>query len=157
MTSPHHFKTEYLLDKAHFSECFDESVTIDTSLKVYTKASAFFLIGVILLFTGMNAFASWFIIGLGVLEALNIKFKKSWWLLRQMVSKASGNKVTLIVDDQGINSESFYVKSQILWGDVTDITSTQRGFLIKHAGTSYISKQVLNEETINFITDKIVK
>ncbi|QFU21565.1 YcxB family protein [Shewanella eurypsychrophilus] len=155
MTVPFSFKTEYLLDKAHFSECFDESVTLDTSLKAYTKAIGFFFIGVALLLTGMNAFASFFVIGLGVLEALNIKFKKTWWLWRQMMSKAAGNNVTLTVDEQGISTDSFYVKSEILWCDVSEIKSTQRGFLIKHSGTSYISKQVLNEEAISFITSKI--
>ncbi|EDQ01121.1 hypothetical protein [Shewanella benthica] len=156
MTSPFSYTTKYSLDKAHFSECFDESVTIDTTWRAYTKALGFFFVGVALLLTGMNAYASWFVIGLGTLEWGNVKFKKTWWLWRQMMSKAAENEVTLTLDEQGIGSHSFYVNSQILWGDVSEIIVTARGFLIKHpAGTNYVSKQVLNETALAFINNKV--
>ena len=156
MTSPFSYTTQYSLDKAHFSECFDESVTIDTTWRAYTKALGFFFVGVALLLTGMDAYASWFVIGLGALEWGNVKFKKTWWLWRQMMSKAAGNEVTLTLDEQGISSHSFYVKSQILWSDVSEIIATDRGFLIKHpGGTSYVSKQVLNETALAFINNRV--
>ncbi|AQS39701.1 hypothetical protein Sps_04616 [Shewanella psychrophila] len=155
MNSPFSYTTQYILDKPHFSECFDESVTIDTSWRAYTKAIGFFFIGIALLLTGMNAYASWFVIGLGVLEGGNVKFKKTWWLWRQMMSKAAGNEVMLTIDEQGVSSHSFYVKSQILWTDVSEIVTTDRGFLIKHpTGTSYVSKQVLDEAALAFICSK---
>ena len=156
MTSPFSYTTQYSLDKAHFSECFDESVTIDITWRAYTKALGFFFVGVALLLTGINAYASWFVIGLGALEWGNVKFKKTWWLWRQMMSKAAGNEVTLTLDEQGISSHSFYVKSQILWSDVSEIIATDRGFLIKHpGGTSYVSKQVLNETALAFINNRV--
>ncbi len=156
MNSPFSYTTQYILDEPHFSECFDESVTIDNSWRAYSKAIGVFFVGVVLLLTGMNAYASWFVIGLGVLEAGNVQFKKTWWLWRQMMSKSAGNEVTLILDEQGISSHSFYVKGQILWANVSEVIATDKGFLIKHlGGTSYVSKQVLNETALAFVNSKV--
>ncbi len=155
MNSEYSYTTQYTLDKSHFSECFDESVTIDTSIRAYRKAIIFTLIGVLLLLTGINAYASWFLIALGVLEALNIRYKKPWWLLRQMMSKAANNEVTLTIDTKGISNDSFYVKGTILWQDIVSIKETEQGFLLNQNKTvSYLSKRSLDEEAIAFVVSK---
>ncbi len=149
------YSTTYILDKTHFNECFDESVKIDNSLKPYTKAIGFFFIGVALLLTNTNAYASWFLVGLGVVEALNVKFNKTWWLWRQMMSKAAGNEVSLTVNEQGVITHSLYVNSKISWDDTSEIEATKQGFLIKHSGgTSYLSRSTLSSEAIAFIIEK---
>ena len=155
MNSEYSYTTQYTLDKSHFSECFDESVTTDTSIRAYRKAIIFTLIGVLLLLTGINAYASWFLIALGVLEALNIRYKKPWWLLRQMMSKAANNEVTLTIDTKGISNDSFYVKGTILWQDIVAIKETEQGFLLNQAkSVSYLSKRSLYEEAIAFVASK---
>lgn len=152
MKSEYSYTTQYTLDKSHFSECFDESVVIDTSIRAHKKAIIFILIGIVLLLTGINAYASWFLIVLGVLEALNIRYKKPWWLMRQMVSKAANNEVTLTINEQGISNDSFYVKGTILWQDVVSMSESEQGFLIKQANTvNYLSKRSLDEEAIAFV------
>ncbi|MCL1049085.1 YcxB family protein [Shewanella abyssi] len=158
MKSEYRYTTQYTLDKSHFSECFDESVVIDTSIRAYRKAIIFTLMGILLLLTGINAYASWFLIGLGVLEALNIRYKKPWWLMRQMMSKAASNEVTLTIDENGISNDSFYVKGTILWQDVVSISETKQGFLIKQTKTvSYLSKRSLDEEAIRFVCGKMAQ
>jgi len=155
MNSPFSFTSHYILDKTYFSECFDESVTIDHSFKAYYKAIGFFLVGTALLFTGTNAYASLFLVGLGALEMLSIKYKKTWWLWRQMMSKAANNDVELTIDEQGISSNSFYVDSTVLWNEISELTITSKGFLIKHSnGVSYISKRSLDTAAIEFISSK---
>jgi len=155
MNSPFSFTSHYILDKTHFSECFDESVTIDKSPRAYYKAIGFILVGTALLLTGTNAYASLFLVGLGALEALSVKFKKTWWLWRQMMSKAASNEVKLTIDEQGISSESIYVNSSILWSEITELTVTNRGFLIKNSkGMNYISKRSLDAAAIEFIKSK---
>ncbi|MFT5789859.1 MAG: hypothetical protein ACI8SJ_001978, partial [Shewanella sp.] len=100
-------------------------------------------------------YASWFLIGLGVLEALNVRYKKPWWLMRQMMSKAASNEVTLTIDEQGISNDSFYVTGTILWQDVVSMSETEQGFLIKQANTvSYLSKRSLDKEAIAFVSAK---
>ncbi|WOT04509.1 YcxB family protein [Shewanella youngdeokensis] len=156
MKSQHSYTTQYTLDKSHFSECFDESVVIDNSIRAYRKAIIFSFIGILLLLTNINAYASWFLIALGVLEALNIYYKKPWWLMRQMVSKAANNEVTLTVDETGITHDSFYVNGTVLWQDIATITETKQGFLLKQAKTvSYISKRSLDEATLGFVRQKM--
>jgi hypothetical protein len=73
-----------------------------------------------------------------------------------MMSKAAGNEVQLVIDEQGIHSQSEYVNSDILWKDITEHTCSNRGYLIKHlAGNSYLSKRILNDDSIEFINSKL--
>lgn len=156
MKSEYRYTTQYSLDKSHFNECFDESVVIDTSIRAHRKSIIFALIGIILMLTGINAYASWFIIALGVLEALTVRYKKPWWLMRQMMSKAANNEVTLTIDEQGISNDSFYVKGTILWQNVVSISETEQGFLLKQANAvNYLSKRSLDEDAIAFVRGKM--
>ncbi|GIU45648.1 YcxB family protein [Shewanella algidipiscicola] len=156
MSDPFHYTTQFTLDKAYYAECFDQSVTQDTSIKTYYKAIGFIVIGTALLLTGSNSYASWFIVGLGVLEALSVKFKRSWWLMRQMWSKAAGNETTLTIDERGISTHSYCVDSLIAWDEMYRINETDKGFLITLAkGTSYVSKSHLSTQACDFIRAKI--
>ncbi|GIU21299.1 YcxB family protein [Shewanella sp. MBTL60-007] len=155
MNEQYSYTTQYTLDKSHFSECYDESVVVDTSIRAYRKAIIFTVVGTALMLTNINGYASWFIIALGALEAVSVYFRKPWWLMRQMMSKAANNEVTLTIDESGITNDSFYVQGTILWQDVTSITPTEQGFLIKHSkGTSYLSKRSLDETATQFVLDK---
>ncbi|MCG9729832.1 YcxB family protein [Shewanella sp. Isolate13] len=155
MNEQYSYTTQYTLDKSHFSECYDESVVVDTSIRAYRKAIIFTVVGTALMLTNINGYASWFIIALGALEAVSVYFRKPWWLMRQMMSKAANNEVTLTIDESGITNDSFYVQGTILWQDVTSITPTEQGFLIKHSkGTSYLSKRSLDETATQFVLNK---
>lgn len=156
MNQQYSYTTQYTLDKSHFSECYDESVVVDKTIRAYRKAIIFSIVGIALLLTNINGYASWFIIALGALEALSVYFRKPWWLMRQMMSKAANNEVTLTIDESGITNDSFYVQGTILWQDINSITSTEQGFLIKHAkGTSYLSKRSLDEQATEFVSSKM--
>ncbi|MCG9695834.1 YcxB family protein [Shewanella sp. Isolate11] len=156
MTAPFSYTSTFTLDKSYYSECFDESVNQVHSIKTYTKAILFGLAGCALLLTAANNYASWFIIALGVLEALSIKFKRPWWLLRQMWSRAAGNDVTLTIDDTGIHTQSDYINTLIEWQQVYRINETDKGFLIIVAkGKNYLSKRYLDDSATDFIRSKI--
>lgn len=156
MSSPFSYTKSYVLDKEYFTECFEESVTDNRSIRAYYKSIGFFLIGTSLLLTGVNAYASLFIVGLGAVEGLSVRFKKTWWLWRQMMSKAAGNEVQLVIDEQGIHSQSEYVNSHIPWKDITEHSCSDRGYLIKHiAGTNYLSKRTLDANSTDFINNKL--
>ncbi len=155
MTIQNRYSTTYILDKAHFAECYDQSVRPDPTLKPYYKAIGFCLMGIALIFTDISLYLAYFFVGLGVVDALNIKYHRAWWLMRQMISKAANNEVTLLVDEKGIHTASQYVNSHILWSDVYRIVETDTGFLITHkAGTSYISASCLDNSCITFIRSK---
>jgi len=156
MTTPFYFSTTYILDKSHFSETFDESVTVDKSNTVYFKTIVLALLGLgILIFTDVNPYAAWFIVALGAIEALSIRFRKSWWLARQLISKAANADVTLTIDEKSVSSKSFYVKSEILWTEITRISQTAQGWLLYHeAGKNYLSNRCLSDSAKEFINTK---
>jgi hypothetical protein len=157
MSQPFSYSTTYELDKAHFQECFSESVVIVTPINAYKKSTVLTIAGMLLvLFTQMNPYAAWFVFALGILEAVSTYYRKPWWVMRQMLSKAAKGNVDLTIDEQGIVSKSFYASLTLLWSDVLFIEKTQLGWLIKHAkGRSYISNKNLSAAAIVFLTEKL--
>ena len=150
------FSTSYVLDKTHFSECYDESVITDKSIRAYYKSIGLFTAGVILIFSPIDKYLAWFILSLGVIEALNVYYNKAWWLMRQRLSKASGNNVNLIINEDGIFVKSNFVDTKTLWSDIIEIKQTEKGFLLKlNKSTSYISNRCLSNDAISFIKNKI--
>jgi len=158
MTTPFTYTGKFTLDKVHFNECYLESSTLTRDFRSYFKSSVLMFFGLILLlFTEVNAYAAWFIVALGVLEALSVYYHKAWWVMRQMMSRASNSEVTITIDDKGVLNESFYHKGMILWSNVTEIKETKQGFvLLFENGKSYLSKRVLSVDAQAFINDKIL-
>lgn len=160
------FTTSFTLDKAHYSECYTQSSTLSHDKKTYFKANVLTVFGlIILLATPVNPYAAWFVIALGLLETVSVYYHKPWWVIRQMLSKASHSEVKLTIDEQGILTESFHINNRILWTDVTLVTETELGFLIYFslgktamgkdiASKSYISKSCLSDEATAFIGQK---
>ena len=161
MNSPTSFTSKFTLDKAHFNECYRESTVLDLSAKAFFKSAVLMLFGLtLLLFTPVDAYAAWFIIALGILEALSLYYNQPWWVLRQMLSKASNSEVTLTIDEQGVLSESFYHNGRILWQDITAINETSLGFVLhfnvgKNTSKSYLSKSCLSSDAQQFIISKV--
>ncbi|MCF2947956.1 YcxB family protein [Paraglaciecola aquimarina] len=155
---PFNYTTTYTLDKSHFSETFDESVTIDPSKKIYLKSVLLGMFGAaLLLFTALDPYVCWFVIALGALEALSIRFRKPWWLARQMLSKAANTELTLTIDEEGVCTKSFSVESKIAWEDVTKIEQTEQGFLLyQEKQKSYLSNRILSDDAQQFIKAKAV-
>ncbi len=160
MNSPLSFTSKFTLDKDHFNECYSESTILDLSAKAFFKSGVLMAFGlIILLFTPVNAYAAWFIVALGILEALSLYYNKPWWVLRQMLSKASNSEVTLTIDEQGVLSESFYHNGRILWQEITTIKETSQGFVVhfnvgKSTGKSYLSKSCLSNDAKQYIISK---
>jgi len=160
MNSSLSYTSTFILDKAHFNECYSESTTLVLSIKAFFKSGVLMLFGLtLLLFTQVNAYAAWFVIALGILEALSLYYSQPWWVLRQMLSKASNSEVTLTIDEQGVLSESFYHNGRILWQDITSIQETNLGFILhfnvgKGTGKSYLSKSYLSSDAQFYIQSK---
>jgi hypothetical protein len=156
MTNPFSYSTTFVLDKAHFNECFSNSVVIDHSWLAFRKAIIFSLIGIVLvLFTNLNAYVGYFLLGLGCVEALSHKYQQPWWVTRQMLSRAAGSEVTLTLDETGIHTHSFYLDTHILWQDIKEVNQTKDGFLVAHIkGKSYISNTCLSENARAFLSSK---
>jgi Mg2+/citrate symporter len=167
MTQTDSFTAKFTLDKAHYTECYTQSSTLEHNRKTYFKANILTVFGVIILLaTPVNPYAAWFVIALGILETVSVYYHQSWWVLRQRMSKASGSEVTLTIDSQGILTESFHVNSRILWSDVTSVIKSELGFIVHFslgktvtgkdiASKSYISRSCLSDDACKFIAEKI--
>jgi hypothetical protein len=107
----------------------------------------------LIVFTQVNAYIGWFIIALGGLEVFSLRYRKSWWLARQLLSKAANTELTLIIDEKGLSSQSVHIQSHIAWADVTKLEKTKLGWLLYHAGgKTYLSQRCLSEGANDFVS-----
>lgn len=148
MTTPFSYSHTFTLDKDHFNECYSQSVVNDQSIKAYFKAIVLSLFGILLvLFSDVNPYAAWFVFALGILEAVSIYYRQPWWVMRQLLGKSAKGDVTLIVDDKGIATNSFYIKNMVLWQNILAFKKTDLGWVISHEfGNNYISDSCLSDE-----------
>ena len=161
MTEQTSFQAKFILNKAHFTECYTQTSTVEHNRKTYFKANILTVFGLfILLFTPVNPYTAWFVIGLGLVESLSVYYHQPWWVFRQMLSKASNSEVTLTIDEKGILTESFHVNARLLWADVTDVKETELGFVIffqvgKSQSKHYLSKSILSSDAQAFIKTQV--
>ena len=150
------YTTEYTLDKAHFTECFDESVTASPLLVRYAKALVLMGFGFLMLYaTSIDAYIASFILVLGFIDALGVYYRRAWWVARQVISKAAGSTITLTIDETAITSQSVHVETSILWAEVETLKQTQQGWLVTgKAGKSYVSSSSLSAEAMAFLSLK---
>lgn len=151
MTTTSSHSHTFTLDKAHFNECYSQSVVNDQSVKAYFKSIILSLFGIILvLFSDVNVYAAWFVFALGILEAVSLYYRQPWWVMRQLLGKSGNNEVTLTVDEKGIAINSFYIKSMVLWDNMSAIKKTSLGWVICHElGNNYISDSCLSSDAIS--------
>ena len=159
MTSEFSYSTTFTLDKSYFKECFEQSVNVDHTWQAYFKAIFFSTFGgLLVIFTPINPYVAWFLFGIGIVEALSVYYQKPWWVTRQMLGKASNSEVTLTIDENGINSHSFYIDDMFSWQDIVDISSTDKGWIFQHnKGKNYISSSFLNDDAETFLQQKALE
>ena len=121
--------------------------------KDYGKAALFGVVGVSLFFVeAEHYYFPFFIFCLAVVEMLSVKHRQTWWVWRQLMSKAANGSVKLTIDENGITTESEHVNTQIDWSDVNAIEQTRKGLLLRHkGGINYLSAKHLGNEIIEFI------
>lgn len=148
--------TEFLLDKAHFQECFDETALVKVGKKAYYKSIFLLVLGLFAAsFAQEYKSLALFIFVLSAIEALSVFFAKQWWVWRQQLSRAANNKVTLIIDNKGIATNAVHKNLEVSWSSVSEVQQTAQGIIVVHsAGRSYLSRQHLSEEAVNFIEKK---
>jgi len=150
-----HFESEFILNRQHLEECYDQSSAFTKKRTPRYKFMAFLVVAAVLIlfFGGAQSSLGYFLIGLTVLEFINFKYRRAWWLMRQVWSRNSGNKITLIIDDKGIKTQSLYNNSQLLWSDINKIDETAKGLMLtlNNGAFHYLSKANLNDPLIAFI------
>jgi len=153
------FSSNFILDREHFSECYDQSALINPPKKMrYQFIGMLLLVGfLIMIFTEQPVAVGLFFIGLAFVEFFSFKYRRAWWLSRQMWSKNSGNKITLNIDDDAIEIVSLYQNQTFNWTAIKEINETPLGVILKleNGAQSYLSKSSLSDEVINFMNAKL--
>lgn len=154
-----HFETEFILDRQHLEECYDQSLPFTKNRTPRFKLMTFLILaaGLILLLGEQQNTLAFFLLALAVLELLSFRYRRAWWLTRQLWSRNSGNSIKLIIDDKGIKTQSLYNNSQLLWSDIDKVDETEKGLMLslKKGPANYLSKANLNEQVIAFIKQQL--
>lgn len=148
-------QSKFVLNREHFEECFDQSLLLGEKPSPRYKLMTFLLFagGAIIIFGNQQKTVGLFIISLSFVEYFSFRYRRAWWLMRQMWSKNSHNTVTLTISEQGIKTESLYHNSELLWDEIENRVETPKGImlLLKNGAKNYLSKSSLDEQAIALI------
>lgn len=154
-----HFESEFILNRQHLEECYDQSLPFAKNRTPRFKLMAFLVVAavLILLLGEQQNTLAFFLLALAFLELISFRYRRAWWLTRQLWSRNSGNTIKLIIDDKGIETQSLYNNSQLLWSDIIKVDETEKGLMLtlKNGGSNYLSKSNLNDLVIEFIKGQV--
>ena len=149
------FNTQFTLSRDYLAECFDQSLPYGKNSKAnYLLPALLFSVGAGLLFlTEQPKVAGGTLIALAVLELFHIRFRRSWWLMRQMWGRSANSEVKLSMDEEGVRTENPYTQSALLWADIKCVIETDLGLILvaKSGGQQYLSKSLFSAELISEI------
>lgn len=146
------FTTQFILSRDYLAECFDQSLPYGKNAKPnYVYPALLLAGGVSLLFlTGQPKFIGSMLIALAVLELFHIRYRRAWWLARQMLGRSADSEVTLTINDTEIRTHSPYAQTALLWIDIERVIETDLGLILvtKSGGQQYLSKALFSAELI---------
>jgi len=149
------YQHKFILDRQYYTEVYEQTAEKKIGWQAYKKAIILFLVGLFVSAFATNAkfiHLSYFVVGLGVVEALSVRFGQTWWVWRQLMSRAANNPAELTVDDEGISINSAYIHQTLNWPEITSVTQSTKGFVfVKDGARHYLSKSTLTPESISFI------
>ncbi|MGH1372090.1 MAG: YcxB family protein [Cellvibrionaceae bacterium] len=145
----------YILNREYFSECFDQTADTAPNPKRYLLAVMLAIFAAVLFIAETDVYIAWFMVCLSIVELLSIRYKRAWWITRQMLSRAAGSKVTIHIDAQGISTHSSHHQLSMPWSEITNIKATEKGFLVSHgSGNRYVSNSGLDEDAVTLLNTK---
>lgn len=152
------FATQFTLSRDYLAECFDQSLPHGKNARPnYLFPALLFAAGTgLLFFTEQPGIAGWMLIALAVLELVHIRFRRAWWLTRQMWGKSAGTEVRLTLDAQGIHTQNHDTQSSVLWTEIEQVIETDLGLILvaKSGGQQYLSKSLFPAALVSEITDR---
>jgi len=149
------FNTQFTLSRDYLAECFDQSLPYGKNAKPnYLFPALLFAAGAgSLFFTEQPKVVGSIFIALAVLELIHIRFRRAWWLTRQMWGRGAGSEVKLTIDEDGIQTQNSDTQTALLWADIERVIETDLGLILvaKSGGQQYLSKSLFSAELISEI------
>lgn len=153
------FNTQFTLSRDYLAECFDQSLPYGKNAKPNYLFPAL-LCGAgagLLIFTQQPKVIGSMLIALAALELIHIRFRRAWWLTRQMWGKGAGSEVKLTIDENGIQTQNAHTQTALLWTDIERVIETNLGLilLVKSGRQQYLSKALFSPELVSEIAARI--
>lgn len=149
------FNTTFTLSREYLAECFDESLPHGKHAKPHYLFPALMLVAGagLLFFTEQPKIAGSMLVALAVLELIHSRYRRAWWLARQMWAKSADSEVTLTVNDEGVTTQSPYTETKLLWTDVSRVIETDLGLILldKSGRQQYLSKSLFPKKLLGEI------
>ena len=150
------FNTQFILSRDYLAECSDQSLPYGKNAEPnYLFPALLFAAGAgLLFFTEQPKVTGSILIALAVLELIHIRFRRAWWLTRQMWGRSANSEVKLTIDVDGIQTQNPSTQTSLLWADVERVIETDLGLILvaKSGGQQYLSKSLFSAELISEIT-----
>jgi len=152
-----HYQTSFTLDRAHATECFEESESVKVKKNRYLKAVVFAVAAIGLFVANIDDHIAFIIALLAIVEAASVYYRRGWWVIRQMLGNSANTEVGIVIDDSGIHIKSVQVENDILWDNITALTETSRGYILAldSGGQSYLSKSILDADVTAYMLAKV--
>ena len=149
------FSTQFTLSRDYLAECFDQSLPHGKNATPNYLFPALLLVAGagLLAFVEQPKIAGFILIAMGVLELIHIRYRRAWWLARQMWGKSANSEVKLTIDADGVQTENPYTQTSLLWADVERVIETDLGLILvaRSGGQQYLSKSLFPVELIREI------
>jgi YcxB-like protein len=149
------FSTQFTLSREYLAECFDQSLPYGKNARPnYLFPAVLLAAGTgLLFFTEQPKVLGWIPIAMAVLELIHIRFRRAWWLARQMWGRSANSEVKLTIDAEGIQTQNPHTQTSIMWTDIERVIETDLGLILvaKSGGQQYLSKSLLSTELISEI------
>lgn len=152
------FNTQFTLSRDYLGECFDQSLPYGKNAKPnYLFPALLFAAGAgLLFFTEQSRIVGSMFIALAALELIHIRYRRAWWLARQMLGKNADSEVKLNIDEDGVQTQNAGTQTALLWADIERVIETDLGLILvaKSGGQQYLSKSLFSAELISEIVAK---
>lgn len=149
------FNTQFTLSRDYLAECFDQSLPYGQNAKPnYVFPALLFVFGAgLLFFTEQPKIVGSLLIALAILELIHMRYRRAWWLTRQMWGRSADSEVKLSIDATGVQTQSPYSETALLWADIESVIETELGLILvaKSGGQQYLSKSLFSAELISEI------
>lgn len=149
------FNTQFTLSRDYLAECFDQSLPYGKNAKPnYLFPALLFAAGAgLLFFTEQSKIIGSMFVALAVLELIHIRYRRAWWLARQMLGKSADSEVKLTIDEDGIQTQSAGTQTALLWTDIERVIETDLGLILvaRSGGQQYLSKSLFSATLISEI------
>lgn len=161
MVSMQPLNIQFNLTRDYLAESFDQSLPHGKNARPNFLFPALMLAaGVgLLFFTEQPMIAGSMLIALAALELLHIRFRRAWWLTRQMWGRSKDSDVELTIDEDGIQTQNSHAQTTLLWVDIERVIETDVGLILvtKSGGQQYLSKSLFTAEWVTEIVARTEK